>query len=66
MRRWIASLVLLLMLASGAGVLAGGHESLGEHYSAPAGVGSELFGTRLGESELEDWIAGEPRHLLPR
>jgi len=39
------------------------HPELGANYSAPAGVGKELIGTRPPEWTLSDWIGSEPRTL---
>ena len=61
--RWFARIALFVLLFCCRSVAGDVRASLGANYAAPAGVGSELIGTRAKEWELSDWIGGEPRTL---
>jgi peroxiredoxin len=59
--QWVVGV--LLVIGHSPLVIAAPHPELGTHYSAPAGVGRELIGTRAPEWTASEWIGSDPRTL---
>lgn len=62
-RRWSFVTGLSLVITHSSLLTAAPHPKLGSTYTAPAGVGRELIGTRAPEWTVSGWIGSEPRTL---
>jgi peroxiredoxin len=61
--RFITALILVHSLGSLVAMAVDPRTALGKNYSAPAGVGRELLGTRPPEWRVSEWLNGEPLTL---